>query len=109
MIEAINSIKDWTQFNKQWYYYAIAVFICCSLDVLSGVFNAFMKETLNSKDFKKGAIGKTAIVSIVGLSMGLDYIFNTHYLYISTCIFYILEESVLGFELIKLFCELSSN
>lgn len=95
MQEILEVVKNYTVSNNhQWYVYLLATAILCSMDVLSGVFNAFMKGNLQSKEFKRGAIGKTAILCIVGLSMLLDYVFSINYLFISTCIFYIVEESL---------------
>jgi len=71
------------------------VIILCSVDVITGLINAGMNKSIESDKFKKGAIGKTYELLIIGLSVMLDRLFKTdNYLFISTCIFYIILEVI---------------
>ena len=95
MEQFFQTIKNYTtNQNHAWYIYFLIVCVLCSGDVLTGVYNAWMNEDLQSYKFKRGAIGKTAIIGMLGLAMCLDFVFGINYLFISTSIFYILEESL---------------
>ena len=71
------------------------VIVLCSVDVLTGLINAGLNKSIESDKFKRGAIGKTYELLIIGLSVMLDKLFKTdNYLFISTCIFYIILEVI---------------
>ena len=90
----IKELLEKGMINTESKFLIMIVIVLCSVDVITGVVNAGMEKQISSNEFKKGAIGKTYELLIIGLSIILDKLFKINYLYISTCVFYIILEVI---------------
>ena len=86
----INDITIFIQSNS--WLFALVVFI--TLDVISGVMNAYVTKTLSSTKMKEGLVKKLYIFLIVTFSYIIDFVLSSDIVFKSTIIFYCAEEGL---------------
>ncbi len=69
---------------------------CITLDILVGVFASFINPKLmfNSRKMFKGITKKVVLLSLVAFAHHLDIMMNTEMIGLSTCYFFIINESM---------------
>lgn len=64
------------------------------VDVITGIMNAVLSKEVDSSKMKKGIVGKLYELSIVGLGLLLDKVFNVKVIGMTMSIFYIAHEGL---------------